>query len=268
MKQKMGNLWIIGEIDMNGRKFSQDNCFLKIKNISVVFFSILLMVTVYPKNIYSSFSHRDVFYLSPDEIEILTTKVKQGDMGAAEELALYYEMFEEDSNKAYEFLRIPAKAGVARVQSNLADLLIQSSNIEEQWESISWYKKSAEQGYRESQFNLASLYERGKIVDQDYCQSKYWYEKAARSGEAYSMTKMSKYFEEGKCGDQDIIKAYAWLLVSEKHLHPNSALGKRAIEKMAFFKKQLSESEIKQAKDEYAKLLEEIEAGEQILNGG
>jgi TPR repeat protein len=44
---------------------------------------------------------------------------------------------------------------------------------------VYWYKKAANQGYAEAQFNLGIAYTIGKGVLKDYKQAVYWYQKAA-----------------------------------------------------------------------------------------
>lgn len=42
-----------------------------------------------------------------------------------------------------------------------------------------WTMKSAEQGWYQEQYDIASLYEKGEGVEQDYEKALYWYQKAA-----------------------------------------------------------------------------------------
>jgi len=231
---------------------------LTIKHIAII---ILLFCT----SVFASEGGKDIsgnpanaYYLSPIEIETLAEKVKQGDMQAAERLGYYYMVIEYDHEKACEFFRVPAKQGDARVQHNLAIILMDFASLKGEQEGLYWLEMSAKNGYVNSKYSLARLYERGEKVEQDYCKARFWYEKAARSGDGSSMIKISKYFEDGKCVNRDNIQAYIWILLAKTYTHPNSMAGKKCTEKMAFFEKQLSESEIKKAQDESEMLLEEI----------
>ncbi len=207
-------------------------------------------------------SSADVFYLSTSEIKNLKEKSKQGDIEAAERLAEYYSIVEGDFNKANEFLRIPSKLGDERLQYSLALHLMKSPSSKDRKEGIYWFEQSANQGYIRSQIQLASLYEEGKLVDRNYCKAKYWYEKSARSGDVHSMEKMSAFYKEGKCVNRDNIITYAWLLVSKKHANKGSSQEKRINKEIAICEIQLSEFEKKQAKNEYEKLIEEMETSE------
>ncbi|MBQ0113780.1 MAG: sel1 repeat family protein [Bacteroidales bacterium] len=48
--------------------------------------------------------------------------------------------------------------------------------------AVSWFKKAAEQGHADAQYNLAFCYANGNGVSQDYKQAASWYEKAAEQG--------------------------------------------------------------------------------------
>ena len=48
--------------------------------------------------------------------------------------------------------------------------------------AIEWYKKAAEQGYADAQYNLGIMYENGHGVDQDDSMAMRWYAKAAAQG--------------------------------------------------------------------------------------
>ena len=48
-------------------------------------------------------------------------------------------------------------------------------------ESVSWYRKSAQQGYPEAQFNLGYMHEIGDWVAQDYAKAAEYYQKAVET---------------------------------------------------------------------------------------
>jgi hypothetical protein len=252
------------ESAMNSVIFSENYNFFGIKS-RILF--IIIMIFMFAgchrsETVISTPALNEVFDLSPAEIELFTEEAKQGDIEAAEKLALYYDMVELDSDKAAEFMRIPAKLGVARWQYNIACLLVLRSSLKEQQEGIYWYEISAKDGYVKSQVRLAELYERGKIVEQDYCKAQYWYEKAARLGDVRSMVILSEFIETGECDKCDNIEAYTWLLVAlnqEKQIDSNSFIEKNIKEKIVSFENQLSDSDIKRANEECDMLIKEIE---------
>jgi TPR repeat protein len=46
-------------------------------------------------------------------------------------------------------------------------------------EAVKWYRKAAEQGVVDGQYNLGWMYDKGKGVVQDYKEAVKWYRKAA-----------------------------------------------------------------------------------------
>ena len=49
-------------------------------------------------------------------------------------------------------------------------------------QAVQWYRKAAEQGYAQAQFNLGNMYVDGRGARQDYAQAVHWYRKAAEQG--------------------------------------------------------------------------------------
>jgi len=78
---------------------------------------------------------------------------------------------------------------VSQVQPNLA-------------EAAMWFKKAAEQGDTESQFNLAVLLATGQGVRKDEDEAEKWLEKAEQGG----LKKTRAYFEEAKQDVEDMVR--------------------------------------------------------------
>jgi len=49
-------------------------------------------------------------------------------------------------------------------------------------EAVSWYRKAAELGQADAQYNLGSCYDAGVGVETDKAEAKSWYQKAANQG--------------------------------------------------------------------------------------
>ena len=49
-------------------------------------------------------------------------------------------------------------------------------------EAVSWYRKAADLGQAEAQYNLGSCYDAGVGVETDKLEAKSWYQKAANQG--------------------------------------------------------------------------------------
>ncbi len=58
--------------------------------------------------------------------------------------------------------------------------------------AIYWYEKSAKQGQKEAQFNLALMYYKGDRIDKDISKAIYWYEKSAEQGNSDAQLRLKK----------------------------------------------------------------------------
>ncbi len=75
---------------------------------------------------------------------------------------------------------------------------------------IAYWTKLANDGDKFSQSKLASKYERGDGVLQDYKQAAYWYQKAADQGLPKAQQTLGKFYEEGVGVAQDFEQALYW----------------------------------------------------------
>ncbi len=70
--------------------------------------------------------------------------------------------------------------------------------------AMKWYRKAAEQGYADAQYNIGYMYKNGKGVEQDKAKSFSWYRKAAQLN-------VSFYYITGAGEEQGNQKAIAAL---------------------------------------------------------
>jgi TPR repeat protein len=54
-------------------------------------------------------------------------------------------------------------------------------------QAILWYRKAADQGVADAQYNLGVVYESGRGVPQDYAQAHMWFNLAAAGGDATAL---------------------------------------------------------------------------------
>ncbi len=80
-------------------------------------------------------------------------------------------------------------------------------------EAANWYRKAADQGDANSQWNLGIQYETGRGVLQNYKLAAEWYRKAADQGYIPAQFKLSRAYEKGQGVPQDYAEAYFWLAV-------------------------------------------------------
>jgi TPR repeat protein len=76
--------------------------------------------------------------------------------------------------------------------------------------SAEWYRKSAEQGDPQAQFNLADFYAWGVGVGKDYTQAAFWYRKAADQGFAAGQYELGLLYYFGNGVAKDFAEAARW----------------------------------------------------------
>jgi TPR repeat protein len=77
-------------------------------------------------------------------------------------------------------------------------------------QAASWFRKAAEQGYDEAQYNLGFSYYRGDGVTKDVVQEVFWYRKAAEQGHAGAQFRLGLCYAMGEGVLKDEIEAYAY----------------------------------------------------------
>lgn len=89
------------------------------------------------------------------------------------------------------------------------------------------FKKSAEQGNANAQFNLGLMYSEGRGVPKDDSQAFVWYTKAAEQGDASAQYNLGVMYHEGQGVPQDYAKAMSWYLkaVEQGHVSAQNNLG-------------------------------------------
>jgi TPR repeat protein len=78
-------------------------------------------------------------------------------------------------------------------------------------EAIRWFRKAAEQGDRDAQTNLGSLYLLGDSLPQDYTEALKWLRAAAEQDHPLAQTKLGIMYEKGDGVPQDLVQARMWL---------------------------------------------------------
>ena len=65
-------------------------------------------------------------------------------------------------------------------------------------EAAKWYRKAAEQGYPQAQYNLGLLYEDGKGMTRNYHKATQWYQRAAKKGLSEAQNNLAVLYILGK----------------------------------------------------------------------
>jgi localization factor PodJL len=94
-----------------------------------------------------------------------------------------------DREQAVALYEQAAAAGNINAMHNLAVLRIDASSRRDYAQAASWFRKAAERGLKDSQFNLAVLHERGLGVPRNPENAVFWYSLAAVQGDEEAAAK-------------------------------------------------------------------------------
>jgi TPR repeat protein len=76
-------------------------------------------------------------------------------------------------------------------------------------EAAEWYRRAAEQGHADAQFNLGFLYVNGQGIPQNYAESSEWYRRAAEQGYADAQYNLGAMYAKGQGVSRDLVITYA-----------------------------------------------------------
>jgi hypothetical protein len=82
--------------------------------------------------------------------------------------------------------------------------------------AVVWYLEMAEQGDKDAQYNLGSIYETGFGVNIDLKEAVKWYNKAAKQGHQMAQLKLGMLYHLGKGAEQSTIKGNKWIREAAK----------------------------------------------------
>lgn len=86
-------------------------------------------------------------------------------------------------------------------------------------EALKWYRKAAEQGHIEAQYEVAMMLGAGKGVSEDDVEAAKWFTKAANGGESYAQGRLAWMYFEGRGVPRDLVQAYRWLNLATAQGH-------------------------------------------------
>jgi uncharacterized protein len=75
--------------------------------------------------------------------------------------------------------------------------LIGKGVVQDEDEAFNWYKRAAEQGHVEAQYNIGEMYSLGRIVTADLEQAKFWLRLAAACGHLDAQVRLLQLGEDG-----------------------------------------------------------------------
>lgn len=132
----------------------------------------------------------------------------------------------KDPLRAKKWLVKAALSGDAKAMNLLGVLFLSDKDPRDLGRGVTWLKKGARAGNRESMFNLGSLYDRGLGVPLDYSQAARWWKKAASRGDTAAETGLGDLYEKGLGVPRDYGKASYW---EEKAASAGNPLAREAV---------------------------------------
>ena len=116
-----------------------------------------------------------------------------------------------DYKTAVMWYRKSANQGFANAQYNLGVMYDTGQGVlKNDKQAVRWYRKSADQGFANAQFNLGVMYANGQGVLKNDKQAVMWYRKSANQGFANAQTNLGLMYEDGKGVLQDYKQAVMW----------------------------------------------------------
>ena len=116
---------------------------------------------------------------------------------------------------AYKAFLAAAKEGHADSQFNVASMYERGIGVgKDEKEAVIWYGKAASQGNAAAQFNLGVLYENGRGTNIDFEKANEWYRKASVQGDALAIGNLGMLYVRGQGVRENKIAGVALLLVS------------------------------------------------------
>lgn len=105
-----------------------------------------------------------------------------------------------------------------------------------------WYRKAAEQGDAEAQFNLGNAYDTGEGVPKDLGKAIEWYRKAAEQGNAKAQNNMGAAYHDGEGVPKDLVRAHMWFNLAAASGEDGASDNRRKAESQ-MTKEQVAEAE-------------------------
>ena len=117
----------------------------------------------------------------------------------------------EDDKEAVRWYRKAAEQGHKQAQDSLGTMYQNGDGVEKNYaEAMSWYRKAAEQGYANAQNNLGERYQYGTGVERDYATAIQWYRKAAEQDHAWAQYHLGVMYKRGSGVEEDLTTAFDW----------------------------------------------------------
>ncbi|MBT3534138.1 MAG: sel1 repeat family protein, partial [Rhodospirillaceae bacterium] len=122
----------------------------------------------------------------------------------------------KDPDKAYQWYRRAAAAGLPRAQNALGRMLMRGlGTTASATGGANWVRRAAKQGYPPAQFNLGYMHQQGLGVERHRVAAANWYRHAAVQGHARAQYNLATRIMAADGLPRDPVQAYKWLLLAE-----------------------------------------------------
>jgi TPR repeat protein len=86
--------------------------------------------------------------------------------------------------------------------------------IQDDTQSMGWYRKAAKQGHIEAQMTLALIYGGSDVVPENDAESTKWYRRASEQGSGEAQYMLGLYYVDGVGVSVDFVLGHMWLNIS------------------------------------------------------
>ena len=97
------------------------------------------------------------------------------------------------------------------VSAHLGVMYSEGEGVKQDYaKAMTWFRKAAKQGQRESEYNVGAMHFRGDGVPQDYDKAADWFIKAANQGVIEAQFSLAGMYFMGQGVPQDYVEAHKW----------------------------------------------------------
>ena len=116
-----------------------------------------------------------------------------------------------DNSRALQLFRQAAELGHSDAQYNLAMLYETGRIVELDYQqAASWYRLAVDQGHANAQFQLGLMFQEGRGAPQNFHQAAALFSRAAEQGHALAQYNLACLYQQGVGVPQDNQQAYVW----------------------------------------------------------
>lgn len=121
-------------------------------------------------------------------------------------------------DEAIKWYTKSADLGYKEAQYTLASLVFQRQTQSINYpQAVTYYEQAAKQGHVKSQLNLGMLYLRGEVIAQDMPAAVHWLSLAASNNNSEAQGYLAELYQQGAGVEQATVKAAMWLILATEN---------------------------------------------------